>query len=62
MHGSFKSKRLSEQFRMDNTGPGGWKCNCCGPAPKDRTKWCRRAKKNLRRFLDADLRLELNEL
>ena len=33
MRGHFK--------KLDQIGPGGYKCRCCGPSPKDRAKWRR---------------------
>jgi len=34
------------------TGPdidvGGWKCYCCGPSPKDRPKFRRRARRRVK--------------
>lgn len=33
-------------------GPGGWKCNCCGPPPKYRKLFARKHKKRIYRFLD----------
>jgi len=29
-------------------GVGGWKCNCCGPRPKDRARWRRRLRRRLK--------------
>jgi len=33
-------------------GPGGWKCFCCGPMPKDRPLWRRM---NRRRIKQNDI-------
>lgn len=35
-----------------NTGPGGWTCTCCGPAPKHRKVVARRFKRKAYRDLD----------
>lgn len=34
------------------TGPGGWYCGCCGPAPKYRKKFVRLHKRWMMRILD----------
>ena len=33
-------------------GPGGWRCNCCGPSPKDRNSFVRLHKRFVYRMLD----------
>jgi len=33
-------------------GPGGWHCNCCGPAPKHRGLAARLHKRKMYRLLD----------
>jgi hypothetical protein len=38
-------------------GPGGIKCVCCGPAPKDRPKLRRRTRKRMAQ----ELRKQLND-
>lgn len=30
-----------EEKQACKLGPGGYKCRCCGPSPKDRPKWRR---------------------
>lgn len=41
------SKKFHMRFRMSGIGPGGWNCNCCGPAPgKQRTIHCRIKKRS----------------
>jgi len=30
-----------EEKQANRIGPGGYKCRCCGPAPKARKKWRR---------------------
>lgn len=59
MHGSFKSRRLSELFKNRGIGPGGWYCHCCAPAPSKRKQWVRNSKKSLRRFIDKEIAREL---
>lgn len=61
MHGSFKSGRLGNLFRLHGIGPGGWKCNCCAPAPKLRHAWCKAAKKRLKAFVEKDIQDQLYE-
>lgn len=36
-----------EEKEVNKVGPGGYKCPCCGPAPKDRKKWRRRIRHRL---------------
>jgi hypothetical protein len=33
-------------------GPGGWRCTCCGPAPKHRGLFARLHKRRTYRLLD----------
>lgn len=33
-------------------GPGGWRCGCCGPCPKDRKFFARLYKKRTYKLLD----------
>ena len=33
-------------------GPGGWRCSCCGPAPKHRSVFSRLHKRSMYRLLD----------
>jgi hypothetical protein len=33
---------------VNRVGPGGYKCHCCGPAPKDRPVWRRAMRKRLK--------------
>lgn len=33
-------------------GPGGWRCSCCGPAPKHRGVFSRLHKRSMYRLLD----------
>lgn len=39
------SKQLHMKLRMHGIGPGGWKCPCCAPAPKNRKPHCRAIKR-----------------
>ena len=34
------------------SGPGGWFCSCCGPAPKHRKAAARLHKKRMQKLLD----------
>ena len=38
------------------TGPGGWKCSCCGPSPKERPKWRRRARHRIKEKFREELK------
>lgn len=42
-------------------GPGGWFCNCCGPSPSDRKSIARKHKKSMYRYMDKEIRKELND-
>lgn len=42
-------KKFYMRFRMSTIGPGCWKCNCCGPAPKHRDTFCRGKKRGQER-------------
>lgn len=44
-----------------NTGPGGWTCICCGPAPKNRKVVARRFKRKTYRDLDKLDRIDQSE-
>lgn len=44
-------KRYASRFIL--IGPGGWKCPCCAPAPRDRKRTLRAYKRGAyRRFLE----------
>ena len=45
---------IANKFRVKGVGPGGWKCTCCGPAPKHRASWCRTKKRAMIRELDPE--------
>lgn len=36
-----------EEKTVNKVGPGGYKCPCCGPAPRLRKKWRRRIRHRL---------------
>jgi len=38
--------------KHSRVGPGGWKCTCCGPAPKHRSSAARSHKRSIYRQLD----------
>jgi len=40
------------------TGPGGWNCACCGPAPRHRKKAVRIHKRRIYRMLDQQVKQE----
>lgn len=37
--------------RNQNMGPGGYKCHCCGPAPRDRKRWNRAGRSRIKNYL-----------
>lgn len=45
--------------RWSGSGVGGWRCQCCGPAPKDRPAARRRAKRRLRQRERREIAAEL---
>lgn len=45
--------------RHSRTGPGGWKCACCGPAPSHRKEFAKKHRKRIYRMLDRLLNKEL---
>jgi hypothetical protein len=52
---SFQSNKKTKLFSAKSygfTGPGGWKCFCCGPAPSERKKFVRLHKRRVTRLLD----------
>lgn len=47
-----------DAFKASNTfGPGGYKCHCCGPAPKHRARFRRMARRHLQRDTQAEIRM-----
>lgn len=53
-------KKYYMRFRLEHLGPGGWDCSCCGPAPKDRKAWCRKAKRGIEKvWFDKYIKQEL---
>jgi len=37
-----------DEKQVTKIGPGGYKCTCCGPAPKMRPKWRRLIRRRLK--------------
>lgn len=54
-----KTGRLNPKHHA-KVGPGGWKCPCCGPAPRYRKVVARIFKKAIYRVLDRQLNQELS--
>ncbi len=52
-----KTGLLNVKHHSD-TGPGGWKCPCCGPSPKHRKVFARKYKRRMYRVLDRQVMLE----
>ncbi len=50
-----------EEKQANKVGPGGYKCICCGPAPKDRPKWRRKVKRRLSAIYRQQIRKTLKE-
>lgn len=42
-------------------GKGGLKCQCCGPAPKDKKKFDRTAKRIDRQLVEKEIEIQLQE-
>jgi hypothetical protein len=40
------------------TGKGGWKCNCCGPAPRHRGQYRRAERRRAKHALKKDLKAQ----
>lgn len=47
-----------QMHRICGYGPGGYKCPCCGPAPKHRKKERRRVKRKLRQMTQKEIEEE----
>ena len=55
-------KAFNRIFTSTGIGPGGWKCNCCSPAPgKEKKKWMRKGKKNMNKFFTKFIQEQLTE-
>lgn len=51
-------RSLLKKDTVKGIGPGGWRCPCCGPAPKDRRAFKRAAKRSQRQRLEKLIVLE----
>jgi hypothetical protein len=51
-------KAKSFCHRIFSYGPGGWKCQCCGPAPKKRQQERRRLRRIEARLINKIERIE----
>lgn len=45
-----------DEKTVSKLGPGGYKCICCGPAPKDRPQWRRRIRRRLKVIMRKHVR------
>jgi hypothetical protein len=50
-----------EEKEANHIGPGGYKCICCGPAPKARNKWRRLIRRRLKAITRRHIRNTLKE-
>lgn len=51
-----------DEKTVSKIGPGGYKCYCCGPAPKDRPNWRRRIRRRLKAHFRNHIRCEIKEI
>lgn len=51
-----------EEKQVSSLGPGGYKCCCCGPAPKDRQKWRRLIRHRLKNHFRKQIHREIEEI
>lgn len=47
------------QYEDRCLGPGGYKCSCCGPAPKDRAKHRKMTRTRLKRQTQREIAEEM---
>lgn len=50
---------MDDFHRCAEVSVGGWKCPCCGPAPKHRAKARRQARRRLKQQTDKEIREEV---
>ncbi len=50
-----------EEKQANALGPGGYKCICCGPTPKQRPKWRRLIRRRLAAWTRKHVHNELKE-
>lgn len=55
------ANRVHMKQRNVGLGRGGWHCQCCAPAKKHRTAWCRMAKRIERQATKQAISRELSE-
>ena len=52
---------MKEITAFSHYGPGGRKCNCCGPSPSYRTKFDRTAKRRAKAAAKREINRQLKE-
>jgi hypothetical protein len=50
-----------DEKQVSKLGPGGFKCYCCGPAPKDRPTWRRLVRRRLKALHHKVIRQAMKE-
>lgn len=51
-----------EEKQANRVGPGGYKCICCGPNPKERPKWRRLIRRRLKALTRKHIHDALKEV
>lgn len=51
-----------DEKTVTKVGPGGYKCFCCGPAPKQRNKWRRVIRHRLSALTRVHIRNAIKEM
>jgi len=46
---------------LSDYGPGGLRCICCGPSPKNRKEHQRTSKHRMNTYLDIEMKEEIDE-